>query len=79
MNVLLTLFGQQVKSFVCRTTIVPSQWAEEDVILSTQSVTLGDELVAVTKNTSYMNIDVIDDFIDYGTHSYVYFYYSTPL
>jgi hypothetical protein len=70
---------QQVKSFVCRTTIVPSQSAEEDLTLSTQSVTLGDELVGVTKNVSFMNMQVIDEFVKMGHHDDLHFYYSTPL
>lgn len=70
---------QQVKSFVCRTTIVPSQSAEEDLTLSTQSVTLGDELVGVSKNVSFMNIQVIDEFVEMGFHDDLHFYYSTPL
>ncbi|XP_033608891.1 UPF0577 protein KIAA1324-like homolog [Cryptotermes secundus] len=80
-NVSYQIEGQtsQVKSFVCRTTIVPSQSAEEDLTLSTQSVTLGDELVAVSKNVSYMNIQVIDEFVEMGFHDDLHFYYSTPL
>jgi hypothetical protein len=70
---------QQVKSFVCRTTIVPSQSAEEDLTLSTQSVTLGDELVGVSKNVSFMNMQVIDEFVKMGFHNDLHFYYSTPL
>jgi hypothetical protein len=70
---------QQVKSFVCRTTIVPSQSPEEDFTLSTQSVTLGDELVGVSKNVSFMNIQVIDEFVEMGFQDDLHFYYSTPL
>jgi hypothetical protein len=64
---------------VCRTTIVPSQSAEEDLALSTQSVTLGDELVGVSKNVSFMNMQVIDEFVEMGFHNDLHFYYSTPL
>lgn len=70
---------QQVKSFVCRATIVPSQSAEEDMTLSTQSITLGDELVGVTKNVSFMNMQVINEFVKTGLHDNLHFYYSTPL
>jgi hypothetical protein len=64
---------------VCRTTIVPSQNAEEDLTLSTQSVTLGDELVGVSKNVSFMNMQVIDEFVEMGFQDDLHFYYSTPL
>jgi hypothetical protein len=47
--------------------------------LSTQSVTLGDELVGVTKNVTFMNMQVIEEFVDLGLHNNLYFYYSTPL
>ena len=64
---------------MCRTTIVPSQSAEEDLTLSTQSVTLGDELVGVSKNVSFMNMHVIDEFVQMGFQDDLHFYYSTPL
>jgi len=57
--------------------MVPSMWADEEVILSTQSVTLGDELVAVTKETSFMHMEVIEEFLAYK--SPLHFYYSTPM
>lgn len=59
--------------------MVPSQWAEEDLILSTQSVTLGDELVGVTRATSFMNMEVIEEFIDDNSPDELHFYYSTPM
>ncbi|XP_049781740.1 endosome/lysosome-associated apoptosis and autophagy regulator family member 2-like [Schistocerca cancellata] len=68
-----------VKSLICRTTIVPSQWAEEDLVLSTQSVTLGDELVGVTRSNTFMNVDFIYEFSDVGFQDGLHFYYSTPL
>lgn len=79
-NVSYQLQGQasQVDSLVCRTTIVPSQWAEGDLILSTQAVTLADELVGVTQQHMFMNMRVIDEFIN-ESYSDLHFYYATPL
>lgn len=57
--------------------MVPSVWADEEVVLSTQSVTLGDELVAVTKATTFMHMEVIEEFLAYN--SSLHFYYSTPM
>ncbi|XP_059468673.1 endosome/lysosome-associated apoptosis and autophagy regulator family member 2-like isoform X2 [Neocloeon triangulifer] len=78
-NVSYQMDGQtsQINSFVCRTTMVPSAWSEEEVILSTQSVTLGDELVAVTKDTTFMNMEVIEEFLTANTS--LHFYYTTPM
>ncbi|CAB3379879.1 Hypothetical predicted protein [Cloeon dipterum] len=69
--------SSQVNSFVCRTTMVPSAWSDEEVVLSTQSVTLGDELVAVTNNTAFMSMEVIEEFL--SQNATLHFYYSTPL
>ena len=59
--------------------MVPSQWAEEDLILSTQSVTLGDELVGITKDTDFMNIEVIEEFINDQDPNELHFYFTTPM
>ncbi|XP_071449238.1 endosome/lysosome-associated apoptosis and autophagy regulator family member 2-like [Hetaerina americana] len=69
----------QVKSFICRTTIVPSPWAEEGLILSTQSVTLGDELISISRDHTFMNMEVIEEFINPDFPNDLHFYYSTPL
>ncbi|XP_068081917.1 endosome/lysosome-associated apoptosis and autophagy regulator family member 2 isoform X2 [Anabrus simplex] len=71
--------SQEIKSFISRSTIVPGQGAEEDLILSTQSVTLGDELVGVTRDVSFLDMTVIEEFIDIGFPNDLHFYYSTPL
>nr|CAD7428449.1 unnamed protein product [Timema monikensis] len=56
-----------------------NQWTKEDLILSTQSVTLGDELIGVAKDISFMNIETINEFVQIGFKDDLHFFYSTPL
>lgn len=50
----------------------------EEQTFSTQSVALGDELLAVTSNTTYMHMKVIDEFVQPDFKD-IHFFYATPL
>lgn len=51
----------------------------DDQMFSTQSVALGDELLAVTADTSYMHMRVIDEFVQPEFKHDIHFYYATPM
>ncbi|KAB7497174.1 hypothetical protein Anas_02860 [Armadillidium nasatum] len=81
-NVSYNLEGEitSVQARACRSTIVPG--LEESSrsrmsALATQSVSLGDHLLGVTKNDSMHGIRVIEEFIDSKKED-LHFYYSTP-
>ncbi|XP_034231300.1 UPF0577 protein KIAA1324-like homolog [Thrips palmi] len=78
-----------VAAFICRTTVIPGQGPigggqgdlvsdGEEQTFSTQSVALGDELLAVTSNTTYMHMKVIDEFVQPDFKD-IHFFYATPL
>lgn len=54
------------------------QDGDDDQTFSTQSVALGDELLAVTADTSYMHMRVIDEFVQPDFKD-IHFFYATPL
>ena len=77
-------------ALICRTTLIPSQSLDASGSggspLSTQSVTLGDHLIGMTKKSRLGDIHVLDEFFNgkdlhvfYGTptlahlHSYTFF------
>lgn len=74
-----------VISRVCRSTIVPGlegmSGPKRIGAVATQSVTLGDHLVAVTTNTTVMGITVIEEFQQQNNSNRkdLHFYYTTPL
>ena len=72
-----------VAAFICRTTVIPGQGQQgdqqdDDQTFSTQSVALGDELLAVTADTTYMHMKVIDEFVQPDFKD-IHFFYATPL
>lgn len=75
----------QVISRVCRSTIVPGlegmSGPKRTAAVATQSVTLGDHLVAVTTNTTVMDITVIEEFQQPNNSDKkdLHFFYTTPL
>ncbi|XP_054168769.1 endosome/lysosome-associated apoptosis and autophagy regulator family member 2-like [Oppia nitens] len=62
-----------IRSMICRSTIIP----DRDQTYSSQSVSLGDQLVGITRSTQYQNITVHPEF--QSTNSDIHFYYSTPV
>ncbi|RWS14814.1 UPF0577 protein KIAA1324-like protein [Dinothrombium tinctorium] len=71
----LLLNGQsdEVRSMICRSTIFP----DINEIHSTQPVRLGDELIAISKSTTYRNISVHPEFSN--VHSDIHLYYITQM
>ncbi|OTF74356.1 hypothetical protein BLA29_004737, partial [Euroglyphus maynei] len=58
----ITVFADDssgVRSFICRSTIIP----DGSKIFSAQSASLGDELLLITRQTSYANITIHDEFL----------------
>ncbi|XP_063598992.1 endosome/lysosome-associated apoptosis and autophagy regulator family member 2-like isoform X2 [Penaeus indicus] len=86
-NVTYNMEGEvsTVASRVCRSTIVPGVEGMSGLFrvgaIATQSVSLGDHLVGVTTNPSYLNISVIKEFVQPNRTNRrdLHFYYSTPL
>ena len=60
-----------IQAMACRSTLLPDQGQ----IYSTQSVSLGDDLIAITREPSYNGIDVHKEFL--GIASDIHFYYTT--
>lgn len=55
-----------VRSYICRNTIVP----DEDQTFASQPISLGDELLGISRNSTFMNITVHKDFLDDQSKSY---------
>ncbi|CAG2113141.1 unnamed protein product, partial [Medioppia subpectinata] len=62
-----------VRSMICRSTIIP----DREHTFATQSVSLGDQLIGITRATTYQNITVHEEFRT--TNSDIHFYYSTQV
>ncbi|CAG2176967.1 unnamed protein product, partial [Oppiella nova] len=60
-----------IRSMICRSTIIP----DREQTFATQSVSLGDQLIGITRATTYQNITVHEEF--QTTNSDIHFYYST--
>ncbi|KAH7642676.1 hypothetical protein HUG17_5723 [Dermatophagoides farinae] len=59
----ITVFADDssgVRSFICRSTIIP----DGSKIFTAQSASLGDELLLITRQTSYANISIHDEFLN---------------
>lgn len=60
-----------VRAMACRSTLLPDQ----QETYATQSVSLGDRLIAVTRETQFHGIRVHEEFT--GVHSDLHFYFAT--
>lgn len=69
----------QVQALICRTTLIPSQSIDSTgsggSSLSTQSVTLGDHLIGMTKEAQMGDNRVLDEF--YSPND-LHVFYATP-
>ncbi|KAH9418302.1 hypothetical protein DERP_010169 [Dermatophagoides pteronyssinus] len=79
----ITVFADDssgVRSFICRSTIIP----DGSKIFSAQSASLGDELLLITRQTSYANISIHEEFLKspdankYDKDFHLYFVTKSP-
>lgn len=66
------LHHREPKTMACRSTIIP----DGGKLYATQSISLGDELIAITKETSFQGIHVHPEFA--GVKSDLHFFFRSP-
>ncbi|XP_076341367.1 endosome/lysosome-associated apoptosis and autophagy regulator family member 2-like isoform X1 [Tachypleus tridentatus] len=72
--------NNEIRSMVCRSTLVPSTGQVASLPIATQSVSLGDTLIGITTKSSYNNISIVKEFVEgQAHHNDINFYYTSSV